>query len=224
MEATKSKMPLVVWLLIALFGGGGIFYAANDYYEKHKQAKAAQTKGYEGGPSLSSVSVDAAFLPPVAVSLPTSAFVRVRNDSQQWSVPNVTVVMDAGSSKIENCEVRTGSAKATLSDKNGGGIYTFALDQLPPQEDVGVYCLGSDFRNVAVNLTARDSLGNVVGSRKSDFVRAQQKLQQEASGSGFFDFLQIVAGIVILAVAGCIIVLIFGLFGKLFKAIGVLQS
>ena len=221
---SKLKVPTWAVLLIVLFGSGGVFYRFSDYYQKHQAEERARRQGYEGGPTLGYVGVTASFLPPVAVTSPTSMFVRVSNDSQSWAVPNLAVVLDTGSSKIDSCELRAATGPQTTPEKNGEGLFSVSLKQLSPREVFGLYCLGTDIHDVTVTLNSRDSLGNVIGSNTFRFTRSEQTMPgAEPGGGAFAEFVSFLAGALLLVLAVCLAALIFGLTGKLFKRLGIFQ-
>ena len=219
LEVFKRKLPVWAVLLIVLFGSGGVFYSAYDFLEKRPVKKRTYNAG---GPTLALINVKSSFFPPRAVELANGLYVEVTNDSNDRNVPNLRVVLDANTGKIQNCDVETPAAQSGQPGKTGDSIFSMTAKTFAPHERIGIYCLVAQLVDVSVSINSTDDAGNALGSNQFKFGPASRETANDTS-SAFEDFLWVLLGAILVAIALCIIVVVFGLAGRLFKILRIWQ-
>lgn len=220
LEIFNRKLPVWAVLLIVLFGSGGVFYSAYDFLEKRPVKK--QTYPAAGGPTLALINVKSSFFPPRAVQLATGLYVEVTNDSNDWNAPNLRVVLDANAGKIQNCDVETSATQSGQPGKTGDSIFSMTVRTFAPHERIGIYCLGAQLVDVNVSVSSTDDAGNALGSNLFKFERASGETTKDTT-SFFEDFLWFLLALILGAITLCIIAVVLGLVGRLFKLLRIWQ-
>jgi len=183
LEVFKRKLPVWAVLLIVLFGSGGVFYSAYDFLEK----RPVKRQTYNAGPTLALINVKSSFFPPRSVELANGLYVEVTNDSNDWNVPNLRVVLDANTGKIQNCDVETPASQSGQPGKTGDSIFSMTVKTFAPHERIGIYCLVAQLADVSVSISSTDDAGNSLGSNQFKFGRASRETANDSSA--FEDFL-----------------------------------
>lgn len=164
LEVFKRKLPVWAVLLIVLFGSGGVFYSAYDFLEKRPVKRQTYNAG---GPTLALINVKSSFFPPRAVELANGLYVEVTNDSNDWNVPNLRVVLDANTGKIQNCDVETPAAQSGQPGKTGDSTFSMTVRTFAPHERIGIYCLVAQLVDISVSINSTDDAGNALGQISS---------------------------------------------------------
>ena len=206
----KGKLPNWALLLLILFGSGGVAYKAYDYYSTHHV-----TKTYDASVTLPDLQVTASFFPGFDTAMQTSFVVNAKNIAEARSVPNLRMLIDAGAAKIVQCAPRTSARGASL-DKISEDMYAMTLPRLGPVDEADVYCIGEGIGALKVRVAAKEDSGTDVGSREFQFNRETSK-PADTTNWGFSDFLLLLLEAILVVLVVCIMSVLFGLTGKLFR-------
>ncbi len=210
----RGRFPTWAVMLLVLFGGGGIFYAAHDFLKKQQSRPPSV---YDGAPALP-VSIEASFFPNYATTMLAGVSVEV-TDSGNVTLPNLKLVFDAGNARLESCEVRAADKILSSPVRIAESIYVVKLQELLPNERIQLYCLANNPQKVLVTMNVTDLNGKSLGFAEQTFERSSEK-----QGSGFYAFIDVIGGIILVALAGCIIYLLFGVAGRLAAWLGLFRD
>jgi hypothetical protein len=201
-----GRLPVWAILILVVFGVGGVFYAAHDFLEKQQSKPSHVPQSVTALPVL----VEASFLPSFATSMPVAVVVQI-TDTGPATLLNVKMVFDFENARLQSCEVRASGVSSPESANPERAIYVLNVPRLLPNEKVQLYCLAENPQKVSVLMNTADAEGRSSGFESRVFTRASS----DAGESGFHDFIEILVGIILVFLAGCIIFILVGLSGRL---------
>ena len=199
-----GRLPTWAVLILVLFGGGGVFYAAHDFLKTLQPVKHRTSSP----PVALPISIEASFFPDFATKMPAGVIVQVTDSNS--TLPNVKVLIDFETARLQSCEVRSPSAPQLASGNETGTTYTLKVVQLLPNETIQLYCLVENPQKLEVTVNSVDSDGTSLGFQRQMFTRSS-----DSGESGFHAFLIFMTCVVLVAVAGCVIYIVIGLTGRL---------
>ncbi|MCI0351357.1 MAG: hypothetical protein L0Z53_18190 [Acidobacteriales bacterium] len=199
-----AKLPIWAVLLLVLFGSGGVYYAFQEWREK-RATRVTQTQQEERhvGPSLYEIDVTTHFTSHSWTRLPGAVETVVSNNNYH-DVPNVTMTTDFGTGNIQECEASSNTA-VSAPERMSNNLIRITAPRLAPNQSVRVYCLVYGVSMAKVVVVSADSRGVSRGSKQETFWRQDQSTGPRP---GFYSFLQVVAGFVVLAITGIFITLL----------------
>lgn len=187
-------------ILAAIITGAIALYIHYDSKTELEKTKEIEIKA-DKSKDTANLTISNVYVPPINTDIESSFFVKIENNSLN-DAKNLNIKINFGEAEILKCE--TLPINILKNKKFDSSIISFNIDNIPKKDNLYIYCLTSQpiFKSIHINGS------NLFQNEKYTFDDYRKNMFNKNKSSGFYNFLQVVIGLLILwfGIHGAIII------------------